>query len=152
MLVDADFRGKSVSSRFSLNGAPGLRELVLENEDPNACIQRFEPFGLSLVSSTNKSRNEAGLMAFPADDVLGHLDRLRDQFDVVIVDLPPASEANSAVFLATRLERLFLVAEASKTTTAKAVGVLRKFENSDTDVSGMILNKYRCEFPWEKNV
>ena len=152
LLVDADFKGKSVSSRFSLNGAPGLRELVVDNADPNACIQRFEPFGLSLVSSTNKSRNEAEQMAFPADDVLGHLDRLRDQFDVVIVDLPPASEANSAVFLATRLERVFLVAESSKTTKAKAVGVLRKFENSDTDVSGMILNKYRCEFPWEKNV
>ena len=151
LLVDADLKSRSVSSRFSLNGAPGLQEMVTDDEDLDRCIQRFEPFGLSLVSSTNKSRNEAVQAAFPADDVLGHLDRLKNQFDVVIVDLPPASEANSAVFLATRLERVFLVAEASKTTTSKAVGVLRKFETSDTDVSGMILNKYRCEFPWEKN-
>ena len=151
LLVDADFKSRSVSSRFSLNGAPGLRELVLEDEDLDHCIQRFEPFGLSLVSSTNKSKGEAAQATFPADDVLGHLDKLKDQFEVVIVDLPPASEASNAVFLATRLEQVFLVAEASKTTTSKAVGVLRKFETSDTDVSGMILNKYRCEFPWEKN-
>ena len=152
LLIDADVKTKSVTSRFSLNGAPGLHELVSEGAEFGNCIQRFEPFGLSLVSSTNKSKLEAEKASFPVTDVLGQLDRVRKDFDVVIVDLPPASEANSAVFLATRLEHVFLVAESNKTTSSQAVGVLRKFETSDAAVSGLVLNKYRREFPWEKAV
>ena len=151
VLIDADVQSKSVSRRFSLNGAPGLHEMVLDGEEMDDCIQRFEPFGLSLVSCTNKSRMDAERVAFPAEEVLNQLDEIQKHFEVIIVDLPPASEANSAVFLAMRLERIFLVAEASKTTASKAIGVLRKFETADADISGMILNKYRCEFPWEKN-
>ncbi len=152
LLVDADTRTRSVSTRFSLNGAPGLHELISDEADVQVCLQRFEPLELSLIASTNKSKAESTQISFDVSHVMKELKSLSNDFEVVIVDLPPASEANNAVFLATRLDCVLLVAESAKTTVAEAIGVLRKFETSETEVCGLVLNKYRREFPWESSL
>ena len=149
LLVDIDPRMRSASKQFSLNGSPGLNELLSEDAELSACVQRFEPLGLSIVASTNKDAEEAKKISFAASDVLEQLDRLSKGFEVVIVDLPPASEASSSVFLAPQLEIVLLVAQAGKTTSESAFHVLQKFETSNTRIHG-VLNKYRREFPWEK--
>ena len=150
LLIDVDAKSKSISARFSLNGAPGLSELI-EGADLEDCLQHFKPFDLSIVASTNKDRTASKLVSFGVADVKAQLDRLSNKFDVIILDLPPASDANSVSFLATQLESVMLVAHANKTTAMSAIGVLRKFENSETKINGIVLNKYRREFPWESN-
>ena len=150
LLIDVDAKSKSISARFSLNGAPGLSELI-EGADLEDCLQHFKPFDLSIVASTNKDRTASKLVSFVVADVKAQLDRLSNKFDVIILDLPPASDANSVSFLATQLESVMLVAHANKTTAMSAIGVLRKFENSETKINGIVLNKYRREFPWESN-
>ena len=86
-----------------------------------------------------------------ASEVLKQLKQFRDEFEVIVVDLPPASEGSSGVFLATQLENVLLVAEVDKTTPQLARQVLQKFESSDAIVNGIFLNKYRREFPWESS-
>lgn len=151
ILVDADRTGRSVMQRFSLNGAPGLYELVNDGLEVQECLQRSELFDLSLVSSTNKSQSGLTLGTMPASDVLNQISNLRQQFDVVIVDLPPATSTDSLVSIAPLMDHVLLVAESGRTQTDKAVSVMRMFENSDTEILGVILNKYLAEFSWQRN-
>ena len=126
-----------------------MHELISESAELVSCVQRFEPLGLSIVASTNKATKEAEKISFTASDVLTQLDRLAGYYEVIIVDLPPASENSSSMFVAPQLEIALLVAEAGKTTSESAFHVLQNFEVSDTRIHG-VLNKYQREFPWEK--
>ena len=148
LLVDTDLKARSISHQFSLNGAPGLAELV-EGADRNKCLQQAEE--LSILASTNKRIFESKIRKMGASEVLKQLKQFRDEFEVIVVDLPPASEGSSGVFLATQLENVLLVAEVDKTTPQLARQVLQKFESSDAIVNGIFLNKYRREFPWESS-
>lgn len=150
LLVDADRKRRSVAQRFSLNGKPGLHEFVQGESELADCMQRSELFDLSLVSSTSEN-SPPELDALPIPSVVRRIRDLSQDFDVVIVDLPSATASDSMVSVAPLMDHVILVAEASGTNAANAVRVLRNFEASQSKLLGVILNKCRTEFPWQKN-
>ena len=150
LLVDADRKNRSVSQRFSLNGSPGLCELVKDGIEIKTSYQRSSLFDLTLVSSTNKSRTGSMSEVVSVSEVLEQLADLSGEFEIVVVDMPPATSSDSLAAMAPLMDYVLLVAESGRTKFKNASEVLRKFENSDSEVLGVVLNKFLHEFPWQR--
>ena len=75
LLVDTDLKARSISHQFSLNGPPGLAELV-DGADRSKCLQQAEE--LSILASTNKRIFESKIRKVGASEVLKQLKQFRD--------------------------------------------------------------------------
>lgn len=150
LLIDSDTQMRSVTKRFRLNGHPGLHEHVFENAELSECISRFEPLELNLLASTNKVSNNEFRLLTNSRKILLNLNEIKKDFEIVILDLPSASEANGVLLLGQQMDELIIVGERHRKGIEKAKTVARQFENSVANVNGIVLNKWRKEFPWEK--
>ena len=150
LLIDGDTQMRSVSKRFRLNGHPGLHEHVFEDAELSDCISKFEPLDLDLLASTNKGRSGDLKLLSDNRKILLNLNEIKKDFEIVILDLPAASEANGLLLLGQQMDELVIVGERHRKGVEKAKVVARQFDNSDAHVNGVVLNKWRREFPWEK--
>lgn len=145
LLIDTDNEEKFVTKAFHLNGAPGLCEL-LSNEAPEAdCIQRLAEPNFSVISSAAHDR--LGALKLDPRNVGTRLESLKRQYDLVIVDLPPASVASDGVLLSGLLDHVVLVLESEKTVGASAQRVRAQLLRSNAKLSGTVLTKTREYVP-----
>ncbi|WP_197231452.1 GumC family protein [Novipirellula artificiosorum] len=145
MLVDADNRQRSVSKRFGLNGSPGLVELVGGHASHDECVQRADNVAVDLVASA-ADNCDAVLTSGPAE-IVQALQAYQHECDLMVVDLPAASDPNQAIALAQHLDCVLVVVESEKTLLAAAERLLSRLADSETNVVGVVLNKTRCYLP-----
>ena len=145
LLVDADGKGRSVSRTFKLGRVPGLTELAKGTAEIDECLHRQDD-KLSLVPFSSPSIRSHRLNG-SFDGVVASLTELRSQSDVVIVDLPPASESPEAIALARELDYVVVVLESEKTTSNQASKLLRHLDAGQTQIIGVVLNKTKQHTP-----
>ncbi len=146
VLVEADRIGRTISSEFKLNGAPGLAELALGKAETDDCLQPTTRQTLRIVSSSSEYTSDwhdaASCHAF-ADAIT----QIQKSSDLVIVDLPPASSPDKLVGLARHLDYVIVVLESGKTEIKPTNRLLRALEESDVNLVGIVLNKSRNFLP-----
>jgi Mrp family chromosome partitioning ATPase len=130
---------------FGLNGTPGLVELVNGSASHDECLQRAPNVPLDLVSSSADSCDD--ILTNSAADIVQALQTYLHNCDLMIVDLPAASEPDQVVALAQHLDCVVVVIESEKTQTVAADRLLRRLSESNTQVIGVVLNKTRRYFP-----
>ena len=145
VLVDADSRKRSVSKMFGLNGAPGLCELVRGTASHDECLQKVENAEIELISSAAESSDE--ILSSGAAEIVQALEAYLQEYDLMIVDLPAASQPDQAVALAQHLDCILVVAESEKTQTVAADRLLNRLCQSETEVLGVVLTKTRSYLP-----
>lgn len=145
VLVDADGRQRSVSKMFGLNGRPGLVELVSGSASHDECLQRANSVPIDLVASAADSCEE--ILTSSAPEIVQALQAYLHDSDILIVDLPAASQPDQAIALAQHLDFVLVVIESGKTKTADVDRLLRCLSQGDTQVVGVVLNKTRSYLP-----
>ncbi len=144
VLVDADSRRRSISKAFGLNGAPGLVEL-LEGASPDECLQKEGEAGLELISSAAESCTQTiSCSASTVDQALQTY--LRD-CDLLIVDLPAASQPDRTVALTQYLDYVVVVVESERTRSDAAKRFVNRISASRAEVIGVALTKSRHYLP-----
>ena len=144
-LVDADGDGRMVSKAFRLARSPGLAELAKGTADLEECVQKKDK-KLSLIPFSAPTANQNRLNG-NFEGVVSSLTEVRSQADIVIVDLPPASESPEAIALARELDHVVVVFESEKTTSEQAAKVLRYLDAGNTNIVGVVLNKTKRHTP-----
>lgn len=145
VLVDADSRNRSVSKMFGLNGRPGLFELLSGTASHDECLQKVQPWEMDLIASSSDTERE--LMSSSAPEIVQALEAYLQDCDLLIVDLPAASQPDQAVALAQHLDYLLVVAESEKTQLAAADRVLNRLCSGNAEVLGVALTKTRSYLP-----
>ena len=145
VLVDADARKRSVSKMFGLNGAPGLVELMSGSASHDDCVQRAKDSSIDLIASAADSCDD--LLTSTASEISQALEAYLQDYDLLIVDLPAASQPDQAVALAQHLDCVMVVVESEKTRIASTDRLLSRLSESDTEVVGIVLNKTRNYLP-----
>lgn len=147
VVVDGDMRKPRLHQVFDVETQGGLADL-LDATDP------IDSYSLSeLVSPTQL----ANLFVLPTDvasegtvaKLHSHrlkalLDRLRREFDVVIVDSPPMLHLSDARVLGSRADGVVLVFRARKTTIEDAMAAHDCLSQDGTKVLGTILNDWNA--------
>lgn len=147
ILIDADMRKGRVASLFQVEKVPGLSNFLSgidekgtnENVDIVKYIKQTEVDNLFLITTGNMPPNPAELLE--TENVIKMLNRLKEIFDVIILDGTPSLLVTDAIILSRIVDTTLLVASYKSTKKDDIIKVKRLIENVGGKISGVILNK-----------
>ncbi len=159
LLVDTDLRRPSVSKIFGVSREPGLTDLLLSGgKDIDKIIKNFTDFlmgnlgfeqvtqlpgleFLSLLSSGALTSSSAEVLS--SESMTQAIRELKEKFDVVIFDSPPALSLTDASILAKRVDGVIIVYEVGRTSRDALLRTKIQLESMGAKILGVILNHTR---------
>jgi len=145
VLIDGDVRRPRLHQVFGMSNDRGLAD-VLSAKTPPGTIPLAELAretkvpGLYLLSSGTKTMTTSSL--FHSSSMALLLERLRTEFDMILIDAPPMIWLADARVLGRIADGVVLVLRAGRTTHESALFAMQRFAEDGTRVLGTILNNW----------
>lgn len=137
LLLDGDLRRPQVADMLGLEKAVGLTTVLVGQINPDEAVQRHDS-GLDVLTSGRIPPNPAELLQSQAmKDLLG---RLRDRYDVIVVDSPPLLPVTDASLIASITDGALLVVRHGKTTKDQVAGCAERLAAVGAHCLGVVLN------------
>ena len=143
VVVDGDLRMPSMHKLFATNErAPGLSNALADREiDPASIIHATDVYGVDLVPSGQTPPNPVELLGSPAMSLV--LDRLKKEYDIVLVDSPPVLAVADASILASQSDGIIMVVDSSTTKSSSFQAALDTLSVTQVKVLGAVVNKLK---------
>jgi capsular exopolysaccharide synthesis family protein len=144
LLIDGDLRRPRLNQIFNVPLEPGLADALRdadpkENPQPEQ-IHTLPVPSLSLMTAGKLSTSYAPLFG---GNRLGHLlGRMRNQFEVILIDAPPVLHGPDARLLGRLCDAAVLITRARKTTRQDAVAAASRLAADRIPLAGTILNDW----------
>ncbi|MBI3185666.1 MAG: CpsD/CapB family tyrosine-protein kinase [Myxococcales bacterium] len=136
VLVDADFRRSRAANYLGIKPRPGLSELLAGDCEGREAVRRFRSSRLVVIPAGAPPEEPGQALAGPRMRQLLH--SLREGFDEVYLDLPPALPFADASILAASVDGLVLVIRACATSHRFVAEAIERL--SGTRLIGCVLN------------
>jgi capsular exopolysaccharide synthesis family protein len=137
-LVDCDLRRPRVHAVFGCPADLGVTVAMLEPERLDEAVIKTMVPDLWVLPAGLTPPNPADLMH---SDALGRLlESLRQRFDLIVIDSPPACLVTDSVVLSSRVDATLLVVRARATKREAAQRALRALSDVGGNLSGFVLN------------
>jgi capsular exopolysaccharide synthesis family protein len=138
LVIDADLRRPRVASTLGLDPATGFTTALVGKTEIADAIQVHEPTGLHVLASGAKPPNPTEILQARVTKDL--INRLRQSYDMVIIDAPPLLPVADAAVLASIADGSLLVARHNKTTIDQASDALARLQQVGGRVYGIVVN------------
>ena len=143
LLIDFDLRRSSLQHAFNLEGDYGLVDVVESSQpmwdiDLHSAIKPTLIPQLSVMIRGSEPRNLTSLIH--SDRISQLLEQVRKQFDVVLIDTPPALMFPDARLLGRMSDGAILVLRSGVTDRTSALSVRRQMQEDGTPILSTILN------------
>ena len=139
VIVDADLRRPRLHSFFEVAGSVGLSTVLSGKIDIATAVQTLDgEHPLHLVPAGPIAPNPAELLR--TDTVEAALTKLRETFDVVVVDSPPVLPVADALVLSRYIDVAVLLATADSTGRRKLSRAVEALRQVDAPLRGVVLN------------
>jgi capsular exopolysaccharide synthesis family protein len=146
VLVDTDMRRPSVYWRLGLSDKKGLSEFLTGLESMDAVIQTHKTLTtLDVISSGICPPLPADLLA--SEQMKNFVHVLRERYDYVIFDSPPALSVTDPLIVASLADGLVLVIRQGFCTRAMLARVGEVFRDVGVKVYGFVLNGVDASLP-----
>jgi Mrp family chromosome partitioning ATPase len=143
LLVDANLVSPAAHRLLGVKQAPGLAEALADGEPPN--VQPSAVADLAVLAAGDAEARLARAWAAPALE--GLLLSLKDEFSLVVVDLPPAGEAGFAARMAGLLDGVLLAVESEQVRPDEARLYKDLLGRANARLLGAVLTKHRPYIP-----
>jgi capsular exopolysaccharide synthesis family protein len=145
VLIDADLRKPRLHQLFDIGNTWGLTDLLTEttslHDSPiEALVRPTAISGLKILPSGPSTANISRLLYSSRMSEL--VERLRSDFDTVLIDTPPMMYVSDARLLARIADAAILVIRAGKTSRDEVIAAKRRFVEDGIPVLGTILNAW----------
>ncbi len=145
LLIDGDLRRPRLHNVFRVPDNWGLSDILwaeipLENFPISDLARETEVTGLSLLPAGSCGITPSNLFYSPRMAML--LNRLRSEFDMIMIDAPPMIHLADARVLGRLADGVVLVVRAGETTTESALSACQRFSEDGTHVLGTVLNNW----------
>lgn len=141
VVVDADLRRPSCERYLNLNAGPGLTD-VLQGRVP---LERaLRPAGyrrLMLLGAGSRTNNPAEVLGVTRLEEL--FQRLKEQFQYVVIDTPPALPSTDAGVLSARADGTLLVVRLEESLKKQSREALRLIQDMGGNVLGTVVTQVR---------
>lgn len=144
-VVEANFRTPSCDAVFNVKRSSGFAEFI-EGREPLANVVQTSQLGNLFVITSGHSELAPSAL-FDSPGIQGALDKLRQQFDFVVFDLPPVNVYSDASILCPRLDAALIVIEADRTRIPEVERTRRSLERVGVKLVGSVLNRRRNYIP-----
>lgn len=141
LLVDAHVAQPGVAKQFCVAPAPGFAEVVSHGGLDGITAMESEITRLWILPAGNVQGGAQQVYDSPA--LSGFVDEIKNEFDLVVFDLPPAGAALAPLRLAELMDAVLLVVEADRGNWEAARRVRDFLSHSKVRLVGTILNGYR---------
>ncbi|SEL20356.1 capsular exopolysaccharide family [Blastococcus sp. DSM 46786] len=143
LLVDADLRRPTIADRLGLEAAAGLTTALLGRASVADLVQEWGTAGLHVLPSGPVPPNPSGLLGSPVMRRL--LERLRDDYDHVVLDTAPVLPVSDAAVLSRSVDGLVVLADVTRVRRAQLSQSLHSLAQVQATVLGVVLNQVRRE-------
>jgi polysaccharide biosynthesis transport protein len=145
LLIDGDVRRPRLHQVFGMSNDLGLADVLsaktlLGSISLAELARETKVPGLCLLSSGTKTMTTSSLFHSPSMALL--LERLRTEFDMILIDAPPMIWLADARVLGRIADGVVLVLRAGRTTHESALFAMQRFADDGTCVLGTILNNW----------
>lgn len=147
LLLDADAHKPTHMEAFDLHQRSGW-DAILDSggdEELEALIQPIGRTGLSV--SQLQTPNASSPLLYESPQLRNAFDRLKNDFDLILVDAPPAAKHSEGVALASKVDGVVLVLECEKTHRRSARELSNRIAMAGGRILGAIVNKRRHHLP-----
>jgi chain length determinant protein tyrosine kinase EpsG len=140
LLIDADMRHPRQHLLFNLNNAVGLSALLTGRAGKEIATRIHPQLRLFVLPAGLAPPNPQELLGRPVFDVV--LERFNDQFDVIIIDTPAASETADAHIIAKRAGNAIMLARLNVTRNVQLTAAMRILTEAGVNVVGSVVNEF----------
>jgi capsular exopolysaccharide synthesis family protein len=143
LLIDADLRKPRLHEIFNLSNAWGLSDLLDGTKPPEgseAMVAATAYRDLYLLPAGSVASSISNLLHSPR--VVELLQRMQQQFDMVIIDTPPMLQMPDARVLGKLADGVILVVRSARTAKETAAAASQRLVDDGTRVLGTVLNEW----------
>jgi chain length determinant protein tyrosine kinase EpsG len=140
LLIDADLRAPRQHRIFNVPDRIGLSAVLSGRADCSAIVSVSEFGSLSLLPAGACPPNPQELLSRPALAAL--LDKLGPEFDLILLDTPPAKLYADAQSVAFRAGSVMVIARKDYTRVADTTGVIRELSDTGARIVGTVFNAF----------
>lgn len=156
LIIDADLRKGRQHRIFKKSNRTGLSDLLKNlrgalTEEDGQKIEEELTVKIQDTDVPNVYLLSSGPVPFNPSELLGTanieflLNLLRKEFDLIIIDTPPASIITDALIFANKVNYMFLVASSRKTKKELLLNTKKAIESVGGKIPGIILNQISTE-------
>lgn len=138
LLIDADLRCPKVHKIFRLRHEIGLSDVVSGEIQFENAVQTCDVERLSLLSAGLTPANPAELLGNSTFETL--LEKLRLEFDYIVVDTPPLVAVSDPCIVASRVDALVMVVRAGKNNLTTIETGCEMLSALSIDILGVVVN------------
>ena len=144
LLIDADMRRPKIGLLIGREkNAPGLSHLVSGVATISECVTKHEQGGFHILTAGFIPPNPLELLS--SAKFADVLDKLKEAFDVVLIDSPPVQLVSDAVVLSQLASTVIYVVKADSTPHPLSRGGIRRLAMANAPLLGVVLNQLDVE-------
>lgn len=138
IIIDADLRKPTLHHSFQISNRQGLTNLLTNQAELSTVIVSSEQNNLDLLPSGPIPPNPSEILASKRMTTL--LEQLGEQYDVILIDTPPALAVTDSQVIATRCDGVILVIDQGKVKREIAQKAKANLEHVQARILGIVLN------------
>jgi capsular exopolysaccharide synthesis family protein len=138
LLVDADLRQPAVHQLFELPLQPGFSEVLLGEVEVVDSVQATTLDGLSVITAGQWDREV--ILSLARDGVEGIFERLREEFDFIIVDSHPVLPATDSLLVGQQADAVLLSVMRKLSQMPRVYGAAQRLTALKIRVLGAVVN------------
>ena len=137
LLLDCDLRRVSFQNEFGAPDTGSLVDILQNNHPTDQIIERDEKRGFDILPSNGGNMNAADLLAGASFQQM--LEKLRTQYDVILIDTPPVLLFPDARIVAQHCNQVIVTVRAEKTRKQDVQQTLDILGMAQTNITGLVL-------------
>jgi succinoglycan biosynthesis transport protein ExoP len=145
LLIDADLRGPELTRRAVPGAMAGLVEAVIEKQPLQDLLWTEEQSGLRILPGTVSARSIHASELLASNGMKTLLAEAENQFEYVVVDLPPLGPVVDVRAVASQIQAFVLVAQWRQTARKVVRSLLTSEQRLYEKCLGTVLNKVNLD-------
>lgn len=137
ILVDGDIRRSTVHKKLKIENNKGLSNILERSCSFEDAVINYNEY-LDVLTSGDSTANPSDLVGSSDFDKL--LQKLREEYDYVIIDTPPIDIVSDTLVIAQKCDGIILIARISVTTYSELRSASASLEALNINVLGTIFN------------
>lgn len=136
LYVDADMRRSTAQSTFRLANGHGLSTVLASAEQPKDVVQKTFVENLEVLTAGPTPPNPAELLN--SKRMASLIEWMRNNYDIVVLDVPPIMEVSDAQVLLPLIDGVVLVTMVNKTMKVSLKRTVEVLELGNTKILGIV--------------
>ena len=140
LIIDTDIKNKTLTNVMNKKECEGVTDIISSNniDNVNSLVQKTKVENLFILPVGIKKIGEE---AFLTENMLNAIDKLKQNFDIILIDTSSINEGVLPICLTSIAEATVLIAKSGKVKQEDILKAKMEIENVGGKISGIVLNK-----------